>query len=70
MPSLQEQIAFVQNEYERYKCVEEFLFKEFGEKCNALLTKDISEKIRYSDSIITSLEELKTIKSLFHEFRK
>jgi hypothetical protein len=70
MPSLQEQIAFVQKEHERYKCIQSFLLHEFGEKSTSLLTKENTKKTHYSSAILALLEELKTIKSLSHGFRK
>lgn len=62
MASLQEQIDFIQQEHDRYKLVYSFLLQEFGEKNIYLLDKEVSRKIHFSQAVIYSLEELKTLK--------
>lgn len=64
MASLQEQIDFMQLEYERCKLVYNFLFREFGTRHIHLMDKEISDKVRYYKAIIHSLQELKNIKNL------
>ena len=64
MASLQEQIDFMQLEYERCKLVYNFLFREFGWKRIHLVNKEITDKVRYYEAIIHSLQELKNIKNL------
>lgn len=63
MALLQDQIDFTQKEHDRCKLVYDFLLKEYGEKQILSLDKEVTEQILYFQSIICSLEELKTIKS-------
>ena len=63
MPSLREQVDFIEREYQRSKLVYKFLLREFGWRRIHLLDKEITGKVRHYEEIIHSLKELQTIKS-------
>lgn len=66
MPSLQEQIDFMEREYQRSKLVYRFLLREFGWKRIHLLDKEITGKVRHYEAVIHSLQKLQTSKSEKH----
>lgn len=66
MPSIQEQVDFMEREYQRSKLVYRFLLREFGWKRIHLLDKEITGKVRHYKAVIASLYELQTLKSKEH----
>ena len=62
MPSLQEQLDFMEREYQRSKLVYNFLLREFGWKRIHLLDKEMTGKVMHYKAVIHSLRELQNLK--------
>ena len=62
MVSLQEQIAFVTREQERCKQAYIHLQEEFGSYRIQQLGKELRQQIRFTEAILTSLQELQNLR--------